>query len=69
MRYCPKCESTNIYTNVGARLINRSVLSIDTWTTPAPLGVYMCMGCGYLEYYVVRPEDREKVARKWVRPN
>ncbi len=68
-KICPKCNASEIYTNVEARLINRNRLSFDAWVNPVPLNIYMCMNCGYLEYYVARREDREKVARKWPKVN
>lgn len=26
---------------------------------------YVCTGCGYVEHYIVRDADREKLRKKW----
>lgn len=68
-RICPKCDGNEIYTNAGVTKLNQNRMSIDVWAAPVMLDVHMCMNCGYLEYYVARPMDREKAARKWAKVN
>ena len=68
-KICPKCNASEIYTNMSNRLMGRNRLYVDIWAGEVPLNVYMCMNCGYLEYYVARREQREKVARRWPKVN
>jgi len=36
-----------------------------TWGTKVGVRHYVCATCGYVEQYVVKDEDREKIRKKW----
>jgi hypothetical protein len=58
---CPKCGSESVH-----------VVDGDTPSVPlgafsvAPLGLYVCAGCGYAELYVKDKELLPKIAAKYV---
>jgi len=62
---CPKCQSTEVYTNIDDADFNIAV-RID-WKSHVVPAVFMCASCGYLEQYVLDPQQRESAAKKWAR--
>ncbi len=67
---CPKCGSSDIYS--GANLSFKSG-TYGSNTVPiggffggmAPLDNYICGQCGYVESYISRPGDLEKIRARW----
>jgi len=37
----------------------------SAWGTSVGVQHYVCVGCGYVEQYVVKNGDREKIRKKW----
>ena len=56
---CPKCNASEIYSNVNIKRIGSNRLFVDVWTGEVPLNVYMCRNCGYIEYYVAKQGSRQ----------
>lgn len=66
---CPKCRSANVYSAAGSRLPNETVIIKDVFftktTTPDK---YLCLECGYLEYYVPLTDETTQLVRdNWQR--
>ena len=58
---CPKCGSESAHVvDAGGLSIPLSAFSV------APLGLYVCAGCGYAELYVKDKELLPKIAAKYV---
>ncbi len=62
-RTCPKCGKKEIYFKQNRQWNKRNI-----WITDFSEGVlsyYVCVNCGYLESYLEREKDLEKIKRKW----
>lgn len=58
---CPKCDSNSIHVvDVAHLAIPISAFSV------APLGCYVCAGCGYVELYVKDKGLLPKIAEKYI---
>lgn len=58
---CPRCGSASVHVvDAGSLVIPLGALSV------APLGLYVCAGCGYAELYVKDKELLPKIAAKYV---
>jgi hypothetical protein len=58
---CPRCGSESVHVVDAGRLsIPLSAFSV------APLGLYVCAGCGYVELYMQDRELLPKIAAKYV---
>ncbi len=58
---CPKCGSE------GVHVVDGSTLSVPLGAfSVAPLGLYVCAGCGYAELYVKDKELLPKIAAKYM---
>lgn len=58
---CPRCGSEGVHVvDVGSLSVPLSAFSV------APLGLYVCAGCGYAELYVKDKELLPKIAAKYV---
>ncbi len=58
---CPRCGSESVHVaDVSSLSIPLSACSV------APLGLYVCAGCGYAEPYVKDREPLPKIAAKYV---
>ncbi len=63
---CPKCGSSNVRTDASRRVLGQaSQLPLGGFNAPAPLTHYVCAGCGYMETYVKREKDLQKIAARW----
>lgn len=58
---CPKCDSTGVHVVDVAHL----AIPISTFSV-APLGCYVCAGCGYVELYVKDKGLLPAIAGKYV---
>jgi predicted RNA-binding Zn-ribbon protein involved in translation (DUF1610 family) len=64
---CPKCGSDEIYVDVTKSKMGRSArdeMSV-TGMISVTLTNYVCADCGFTESYVVDPQARERIKRKW----
>lgn len=65
---CPKCGSSNVRRGPKPSPWKNSSGMVplgSAWGTSVGVQHYVCTACGYLEAYVVKEEDREKVRKKW----
>jgi predicted nucleic-acid-binding Zn-ribbon protein len=64
---CPKCGSTEIYTD--GKDVKRSERNIITVTSfmRVFLNTYICTSCGYVEEYAENVDEKklEKIKEKW----
>jgi predicted nucleic-acid-binding Zn-ribbon protein len=62
---CPKCESTNIYTNEQLpKRGERGLMPVNMWRS-AYVSAYICVDCGYFEEYIAQAElDSGKLIEK-----
>jgi hypothetical protein len=62
---CPKCQSHDIHSNTfdKSRGVNRIV--IGSMSGNAPLDIFVCGSCGYLEDYIANEEDLKTIIKKW----
>jgi predicted nucleic-acid-binding Zn-ribbon protein len=65
---CPKCGSTEVYagTDVGYKSGSSysNTIPITFWHTAA-LDNYVCGQCGYVESYIAKDSDLERIRQKW----
>jgi predicted nucleic-acid-binding Zn-ribbon protein len=67
---CPKCGSSEIYTNENLNAKGeRGLMPITSWNN-IYLSAYVCLGCGYLEEYIAHEDftnkkEIEKLRDKW----
>jgi hypothetical protein len=65
---CPKCNGNEVYWFAGSGFANEALnltkgfIAKGTWPDK-----YVCVGCGYLEYYLPSPDDLQVVREKWER--
>jgi predicted nucleic-acid-binding Zn-ribbon protein len=58
---CPKCESRSVY------LVESIEMGIKTGAfKEAPLVLYVCVGCGYVELYVKDSDSLPSIAEKYM---
>lgn len=65
---CPKCGSREVFCNT-----NRKFPALHTITVAAgsfgnryaPLDVYICVTCGYVESYIAHSEDLSYIKEEW----
>lgn len=65
---CVKCGSTNVRRGPPPKGWNDASNAVPLGTVfgrQALLQSYICTACGYVEQYVYREADREKVRKKW----
>ncbi|HET7080695.1 MAG TPA: zinc ribbon domain-containing protein [Chloroflexia bacterium] len=58
---CPKCGSHEVHVrreNIGSNLRTGTV-------NEARLDAYICINCGYIEYYLSDKEKLRQIAEKW----
>ena len=60
---CPKCESKEIYVVDGSR--TGVTIPIGMLSTSAFVAMYVCVKCGYVEFYVEDQSDLQRIAQKW----
>lgn len=69
---CPKCGSTDVYSNEH---LSAWVRSGYNWANTIPitglahaeLGNFVCVNCGYTENYISNRNKLQKIAEKWPR--
>jgi len=68
---CPKCSKTEVYTQEGVLLGGELVTLKKTLfggKSSSP-DKYICVSCGYIEYYFASKEDLEFVQETWKKVN
>lgn len=69
---CPKCNSSEVYTNSKkTHREDRSLLVIAPWTD-ATVEVYACLDCGFLEEHIhskdlLNEKTIEKIRSTWTK--
>lgn len=67
---CPKCGSREIHSGASISL-KQGTYGCNTiplgglFGGHIPLDNYVCTGCGYVESYISRPGDLEKIRARW----
>ncbi len=61
---CPKCGKQEIYykQNSGSETIHNIPI---TGFSYGAISYYVCINCGYMEFYLERQKDLDKIAKKW----
>ncbi|MDH3298646.1 MAG: hypothetical protein OEM23_00260 [Gemmatimonadota bacterium] len=65
---CPKCGSSNVRKSnkPGAFSPDKGMVPLGgAFDSNAKVQHYVCVGCGYVEKYIVDPKGLEKVRTKW----
>lgn len=64
---CPKCNKTEVYREKGAMHGSEFVTLKDAVIFPKSTlpDKFVCISCGYLEYYVLSKEDLEFIQKNW----
>ena len=65
---CVKCGSTNVRRGPkpGPWGDGHGMIALGTaWGKKVAAVDYVCVACGYTEKYVVKPEDRETIRKRW----
>lgn len=68
---CPKCGSTEVYTNANLPPRGeRALLAISGWGQ-AYIYNYICVNCGYLEEYIEKSNEKklDKIKTEWTKVN
>lgn len=65
---CPKCDSHHVRSNTNRKFPALHAIPIGSGSFGnryAPLDIYVCVTCGYVESYVAKPEDLGYVEKEW----
>lgn len=63
---CPKCAAQEVYRQTGSRFAHEMItLKGDLISKGAAPDKYICVSCGYLEYYLPLTEDMQLVRDNW----
>lgn len=65
---CPKCGSHHVCSNKNRKFPALHTLTIGTGVAGnryAALDTYVCVGCGYVESYIAKPEDLSYIQEEW----
>ncbi len=71
---CPKCGSTEIYTDEGlTKSGSRAGIGISNWTRLI-IDIYLCSNCGFMEEYIEKEDlqdskKMEKLKENWKKKN
>ena len=56
---CPKCGSSEVYTNTGLTMrSDRCLIPVTSWTRVF-VNVYLCTSCGYIEEYAEKFDGKK----------
>ena len=63
---CPKCGRATVHSgrDVPAKASTGNTIPID-FQHSAALDNYVCVSCGYVERYIAKPEDLQRIEGKW----
>lgn len=61
---CPKCGSTEVYFRENVFPHDASQIRINAMNY-APFNYYVCVDCGYMEYYISNPKKLKKIEQHW----
>lgn len=66
---CPKCTSREVFHHAGSKFAHEMIaLKGDLISKGAAPDKYLCLDCGYLEYYLpVTADVRQTVLENWDR--
>ncbi len=65
---CPKCGAREIFCKAGSRFVNEMItITGDLISKGAAPTKYICVACGYLEYYLPITKDIQLVREHWER--
>ena len=64
---CPKCGSATVHSKTNGIGENGAGQYIDTSaaTRRSPVVAFVCIACGYFEYYIADPQKLADVAKNW----
>ena len=60
---CPKCESQEVH--IVSSLRTDLAIPLSLLSGSAPINLYVCVRCGYVEIYVHDMTDLPEIAAKW----
>ena len=65
---CPKCASNEVYRQAGTQFAHEMItLKGGLISQGVAPDKYICVACGYLEYYLPLTEDLQLVRDHWER--
>lgn len=65
---CPKCAASEVYRQGGSQLSHEMIeFKSGLISKGAAPDKYICMACGYLEYYLPLTEDTQVIRSNWER--
>jgi hypothetical protein len=63
---CPKCPSHEVYRHAGSQFAHEMItLKGNLISKGVAPDKYVCVGCGYLEYYLPLTDDLQLVRDHW----
>lgn len=65
---CPKCGSRDVFCNTNRKFPALHTITVGAGSFGnryAPLDVYICVTCGYVESYIAHPEDLSYIKQEW----
>lgn len=60
---CPKCETKNVHVVDGNR--TEVAVPLGTFSAGAFAKMYVCVKCGYIEFFIEDESDLPKIAARW----
>ncbi len=66
---CPKCGSRDVFCNTNRKFPAVHTIPLSSGSVGnryAPLDMYICVNCGYVESYVAKASDLSYVKEEWV---
>lgn len=65
---CPKCGSHEVFCNTNRKFPSLNTITVGSGTSGdryVPLDTYICGSCGYVESYISRPSDLDRIKEEW----
>jgi predicted nucleic-acid-binding Zn-ribbon protein len=65
---CPKCGSPEVFCNTNRKFPALHTIPLGPGSVGnryAPLDIYVCVSCGYIESYMAKPSDLSYVKEEW----
>ena len=61
---CPKCERSEVYVDTPW-IANSHGIGVTLAFPPIATDLLVCVNCGYLEFYLAKDSDAEKISNKF----
>lgn len=64
---CPKCKSRDVRSGLQWSRNGKDRIPLGNMITGAPIDIYVCASCGYVETYISDERSLREIAKYWPR--